>query len=273
MTFFSIITCTKNSSKYLKETINSVKNQSFTDYEHIFIDGNSNDGTKEIILEYQKTNSSKIKLIQTEPKGIADAMNIGINNSNGEYLIHLHSDDYFYDSNVLKDSAEYLRKNKVDWVYGKELRIDSLGRPIKIFLENSLFEQGSEYYFSRLILKYIDFIRHQSVFIKKSVFDKYGYFDSSFNIAMDYEFWLRIRNKTTWKFNNRIINCFRMHDNGTSSSPSEKSKMLLDEMKAGKRYMNYFEFYILRFIFKIIIRSIAETIDQVNLYKTFINKK
>jgi glycosyltransferase involved in cell wall biosynthesis len=272
MPLFSIITCTKNSEKYLKETINSVKNQSFTDYEHIFIDGNSNDKTKEIILEYQKTNHSKIKFIQTEPKGIADAMNSGITHSSGEYLIHLHSDDYFYDSNVLEDTAKYLKENNVDWVYGKELRVDSSGKPIKIFLENKLFEFGSKYYLNKILLKYIDFIRHQSVFIRKSIFNKYGYFDNSFKIAMDYELWLRIRNKTTWRFHNRIINCFRVHDSGASSSPSEKSRMLIDEMRAGRIYMNWFEFYILRFIFKIMMRSIAEIINQINLYKLFINK-
>jgi len=90
---FSIITCTYNSEKYLQENINSVESQIFHNFEHVFIDGNSSDKTIEIIKKYQKKYPHTVKLLQCEPKGISNAMNHGINQSSGQYIIHLHSDD------------------------------------------------------------------------------------------------------------------------------------------------------------------------------------
>lgn len=270
---FSIITCTKNSARYLKDNIGSVARQTFRDYEHLFVDGYSNDGTKEMISEYQKTNPPRIIFFQTEPKGIADAMNRGIECSRGEYLIHLHSDDYFHDEKALEEVNRFLENNvNPDWIYSKEMQVGSSGREIKVPNDKAIFKMGSKSFLSRYLLKYHDFVRHQSVFIKKSVFEKFGYFDESFPIAMDYDFWLRIRNKTHWLFFDRITDCFRMHDDGASSSPTAKTKMLLDEMRAGRLHMNWFEFYILRFMFKISAKLIAETELQISLYKSFIKR-
>lgn len=264
---FSIITCTKNSVKYLKDNIDSVRSQTFSDYEHIFIDGFSNDGTKELILEYQKKYPDKVKLFQSEPKGIANAMNEGIDVARGKYLIHLHSDDYFYDSAVLNDVTKFLDEKKPDWIYSKELRVASSKQRIGLFVDKTIFKFGSKYLLSKYLLKYFDFIRHQSVFIKKDVFKKFGYFDSRFDIAMDYEYWLRIKDKTYWIFFDRVVDCFRIHDDGASSSPHAKTKMCIDEMLASRSYMNPIEFYILRPLFKILIKTLAETERQIDLYK------
>ncbi len=269
---FSIITCTKNSEKYLGHNIKSVTDQNFDDFEHIFIDGQSADKTINIIGEYKSKFPNRVKLHSYPPKGIADAMNKGIENAKGEYIIHLHSDDYLYDKNVLNDVSAFLEKNDPDWIYGNEMRVGSLGQEIGLFSNKKIFELGCKSVISRYLLKYFDFIRHQSVFVKKDVFEKFGYFDSKFDIAMDYEYWLRIKDKTKWIFFNRTINCFRMHDEGTSSSPQSKTKMYLDEMLASREYMNWIEFNILRPIFKVIIYSLAEIEKQIRLYKTF-NRK
>lgn len=118
---FSIITCTLNSEKYILRNIESVKNQTFNNFEHIFIDGFSKDNTVKIIKNYinnKNDYSNKIKLFQYEPKGIANAFNLGIKHSNGEYLFFLNSDDYFYDNNVLIDVHKFLNENNLDWIYG-----------------------------------------------------------------------------------------------------------------------------------------------------------
>ncbi len=268
---FSIITCTKNSAEYLRDNIDSVQSQSFSDYEHVIIDGFSHDRTKDIILEYQKTSPSKVKFFQSVPKGIADAMNKGIGQCSGEYIIHLHSDDYFHDDRVLGDVDLFLEHNKnPDWIYSKEISVDSKGKEIRVINDRAIFKKGSAAFYSRYLLKYYDFIRHQSVFIRKDIFERFGNFNSSFPIAMDYEYWLRIRNKTHWLFFNRITDCFRMHDDGASSAPASKIKMQLDEMKAGKMHMNWLEFYLMRPIFKIAAKLAAEIGQQRSLYSSFI---
>ena len=168
---FSIITCTKDSEQYLEQNIKSVSEQTFNDFEHILVDGQSSDKTIEIICKYQNQFPDRVISIIRSPKGIADAMNEGIKRAKGEYIICLHSDDLFNDKNVLKDTAEFLKKHQPDWTYAKEMLIDSNGKEIKLFINMNLFRSGSERFFSKYLLKYFNFVRHQSVFIKKDIFN------------------------------------------------------------------------------------------------------
>lgn len=88
-TSLSIITCTWNSEKYLQECIESVKNQLWNlSIEHIFVDGLSTDRTLDIIQSYQEECKDRInvKILQSSPKGVYNAMNQGIENATGDYL-------------------------------------------------------------------------------------------------------------------------------------------------------------------------------------------
>jgi len=97
--FFSIITVTYNSEKYLKDCILSVMSQSCIDYEHIIVDGFSNDSTPEIINYYRK----HFSIVISEPDdGLYFAMNKGISSANGKFVIFLNSDDMFASPHVLQ---------------------------------------------------------------------------------------------------------------------------------------------------------------------------
>ena len=104
----SIITVTKNSEKFLEDCILSVNNQTYKNYEHLIIDGNSSDDTKNIIKKHEK----KISYYLSEnDKGIYDAMNKGINKSSGEIIGILNSDDIYY-KNTLKIVNDYFNFNQ-----------------------------------------------------------------------------------------------------------------------------------------------------------------
>lgn len=266
---FSIITCTHNSDKFLKENIESVKSQTFDDYEHVFVDGESADNTISILSDYQSSNPNKVIIVQRKANGIADAMNTGIDVANGEYIIHLHSDDYLHDQNVLMEVNEFLLKNNPDWTYSKEILVDVNGDEIKAGRRKLIFRHGYKNFFLRNLLKYYCYIGHQAVFIKKSVFERFGNFDTEFKGAMDHEYWLRIRNKTRWIFFDRVVDCFRVHENGMSSSISTRNQMLIEEMQVVRKYSNYFEFYIIRFLFKIIAVTFISIREQIDLYKRY----
>ena len=91
----SIITVTKNSEKFIENNILSVINQTYKNYEHIIIDGNSSDKTMEIINKYK----SKIAIVISEnDNGLYDAINKGIQNASGEIIGILHSDDYWHEN-------------------------------------------------------------------------------------------------------------------------------------------------------------------------------
>lgn len=215
--FFSIITITYNSEDYLADTIASVESQTYTDYEHIFIDGGSTDQTLSLIKQYQQQYSAMVKLFHAPAKGISHAMNVGIEKSTGHYLLHLHSDDYLHDENVLQDVATYLRKHPdLDWIYGQIKVVEVDGRRVGIFPRHKLFQLGWRY-----LLQFFNFIPHQAVFIKKSVFTQYGGFDESLKTAMDQDLWFRLNYQTKWGYYHRLISVFRVHQGSQSSSRKE----------------------------------------------------
>jgi len=249
--FFSIITCTYNSEKYIRETINSVANQQFTDYEHIFIDGKSNDKTLSLIKSYQTISKGKVRLYTQPPKGIANAMNHGIRYSKGQYIIHLHSDDSLYDDLVLTDVYNHLIKNsQVDWVYGVIHVIESNGKTIGYFPKLLPLRIGWKY-----LLKMFNYIPHQAVFIKRTVFNKYGLFDEQLKSMMDQELWLRINYDTKWGFIDRVISNYRIHHNSVSSSAANYYKNRIEYKQVKRKYLTSYIDIILAKIASIIVES------------------
>jgi glycosyltransferase involved in cell wall biosynthesis len=236
--FFSIITCTYNSDKFIKENIKSVAKQSCKNYEHIFIDGNSIDNTRDFINAYKK-NNDRVKLFKYTPKGISNALNKGVGRARGKYLIHLNSDDSFFDKDVLKNVSKFLKNNDwPDWIYGKANIIEVDGTKIGIFPNRWFFQISWGY-----LMKFFPFVPHQAVFIKKSVFKKFGLFDETLKTKMDPDLWMRIKDKTRWIFFDRII-CNYMIRPGAASSDLKNTKSgALDFERVQKRYMNVLELF------------------------------
>lgn len=264
---FSIITCTKNSAKFVKDTIDSVKSQTFKDYEHVFIDGFSSDGTKEIIEKYQKENPERVKLFQSEPKGITNALNLGVTKSCGEYIIHMNSDDFFDNKEVLKKVNEFLiAQNNPDWIYGKTKCVDADKNEIKTNNCTSFTQFNHNNIYKKQLLKYQNIICHQSVFIKKSIFNQYGEFDEKNIATADYDYWLRIMNKTKWYFFDDIIADFRVHDKSFTSSFNNRQKLDLEINLCQKRHLNILEY---RIILPIITLAIANYYSIKNIIWLF----
>ncbi len=243
---FSIITCVLNSEKYLNDCLLSINKQKFRNFEVIIIDGYSTDNSIKIIKKY----SSKlpIKVFQQKPRGISAAMNYGIRKAKGEFLIHLHTDDSFYDEDVLGDVNDFLEKNKtLDWIYGKINSTEVNGQLIGVFPNRKIFQIGWSY-----LLKYTNYIPHQAVFIKKEVFDKHGYFDETISSAMDADLWLRISNKTKWNFFDRIISNYRIHPFAQSSALRNQLININNYETIQRKYTNNIEFILCKIINRII---------------------
>lgn len=238
---FSIITCTFNSAKWLRKNIESCVAQSNQNFEHIFIDAFSNDETVDLIVDYQNKFPDKIKLFQLKPAGISNAMNEGIRISSGDYLIHLHSDDSFFDVDVLSDVDSFLDEKKLDWVYGKINVVEENGRSVGTFPNRKLFQQNNRSYFGRYLLKYFNYIPHQAVFISKNVFKKFGNFDASLSSAMDSDLWLKIRKSTKWCFYDRVVSNYCIRNTSESASLKNKAVNIKNYRTVQNRYMNVFE--------------------------------
>ena len=108
---FTVITPTYNQAAFIKDTIDSVINQTHKDIEYIIVDNLSDDGTEEIVNRYAERDS-RIIYVREADKGQAEAINKGLNRATGDVVCWLNSDDYFYDENVLDNVSKNLTQKK-----------------------------------------------------------------------------------------------------------------------------------------------------------------
>lgn len=122
---FSIITITYNAESTVERTLESVDSQSFTDYEHLIVDGASSDNTLQIISKHKNLRRT---LISEPDKGIYDAMNKGLSNTCGRYLIFLNAGDKFHAPDTLATIAKAIEDNELPGiVYGQTDIVDNDG--------------------------------------------------------------------------------------------------------------------------------------------------
>lgn len=189
--YLSIITINYNNAEGLKKTLASVVAQTYNNIEHIIVDGGSKDGSIEVIKDYvveveQMNVSAKegIRVIwSSEPdNGIYNAMNKGIKRAIGEYIQILNSGDCLASNDVVERMLDALRDNKYpDILYGNMVKMDSDGKVIgkSTYTEYSL----RQFYSSTL--------NHDCAYIKKCLFDKYGYYDETLKIVSDWKWYLQ----------------------------------------------------------------------------------
>ncbi|NEQ54788.1 MAG: glycosyltransferase [Leptolyngbya sp. SIO3F4] len=185
---FTIVTIVYNDKNGIEQTIQSVINQSFKDFEYIVIDGASNDGTVEIINKYK----NEIDVFISEPdEGIYDAMNKGIKLSNGEWINFMNSGDFFFDDQVLTMLYEK-KDNNFDAMYGscKKVYDSGIEKVVKPLNINKL-TKGMVF-------------SHQSLFVKTSI-HKARIFDDSFRLSADYDFIYYLFNNDFRFLNTKII--------------------------------------------------------------------
>lgn len=178
----SIITVCFNAAKYIEDNITSVNNQDYSNLEHIFIDGLSNDNTVSIIKNMVRTNHI---LISEPDLGIYNAMNKGINLASGEYMIFLNSDDMFSDHNIITKYAKTINQESADIVFSDILFSQRNSK-------NNIIRTWKAGNFDKRKLKFGWMPPHPGVIIKAEIFKKFGGFDEKFKISGDYDFLLRV---------------------------------------------------------------------------------
>lgn len=178
----SIITAVFNNEKTIARALLSIKDQDYKNIELIIIDGDSRDKSVNIINKIIEQNDIFI----SEPdNGIYDALNKGLLYATGDVIAFLHADDLYSDSSCISNVMKIFEKHKVDIVYGdaayfKENNITKISRRYK----SDKFEKRN--------LAWGKMPVHPSMFIKKSVYEKHGFFRTDLTIAGDYDFLCRI---------------------------------------------------------------------------------
>ena len=254
----SIIIPVLNSDKYLKKCLNSIFNQEYKNFEVIVVDGFSTDNTNDILKEYQSLHENLL-IVHRKPCGEPDAINAGIELSNGEIVAFIDSDDIYYQDAFTKIVDYFLRHEKVSLVYGKANIIDSDGKNIRNMITEA--KKPFQILNAQWLLLLLDYIVQPTVFMKRDMMNKIGLFNSD-KLVTDYEYWLRSYSKGyKFGFVDEKIADYRAHSDTMSSR--YQTDQINDAYKWKRHYaitmrkfwmipLQYFEYLIERLLYKLV---------------------
>lgn len=179
----SIITATLNRATELNETIKSVMEQAHTDIDYIIIDGGSTDNSIEIIEHWKQLYPNNIRYISQTDNGIYEAINKGIKIATGDVIGTLHAGDRFYSPNVLSIIDHRMSDPQINMIYGDVHYVNNSGRIVRKYSSKN---------FKPELLKIGIAPPHPSLFLRKSIFEKYGLYKENYLIGADFELFVRL---------------------------------------------------------------------------------
>lgn len=204
----SVITISFNNKEDIRPTIESVVNQTYENLEYIVIDGKSTDGTVDIIEGYLE----KIDVFISEPdKGMYDAINKGIKAASGDIVGLIHAGDLLYENKTISKIAQHFSQNpSIDGMYGNSKIMNQDG-------EVRMINMGKEFSKKRIEGGWMP--SHQSIYLKKKVFEEYGLYRNDLGGAGDYELFIRLFycQDLNIKYLNEFIIYFTLGGNSTKS--------------------------------------------------------
>lgn len=219
---FSIVVVSLNPGNKLFQTIRSIKNQTFQDYEIVIKDGMSTDGSLDALETTEQMN-----VIKSKDKSIYDGMNQAIEHVRGQYLLFLNCGDRFFDKNVLENTAKYLQQDEnIDIAYGN-LYHENLKTPIQ----------------SAPVVNGFTCFRnvpcHQTCFYKKTMFAKRAY-NIEFKVRGDYEHFLWCFYKEKAKIKHIPVTISFYEGGGYSETPANIKRSKKEHRIITKMYMTPF---------------------------------
>lgn len=217
----SIITINYNNAEGLLKTLNSVLSQTNTQFEHVIVDGASTDNGVEIIQQYVKDATArgiKVVWVSEKDKGIYNAMNKGIKMASGEYCQFLNSGDILSCDEVVQVMYNYLKETQYpDIMYGNMQKVLPNGKKNldKCYATNDV----------SLNMFYRGCLNHSPAYIRRNLFEIYGFYDETLQICSDWKFYMQsiVLGKATVKYVNYLVTIFDM------TGISETRKDILNE--------------------------------------------
>jgi len=206
-----------NGEKYLNQAIESILNQTFTDFEFIIIDDSSSDKTPEILQRYK---DPRIIIVRNNTNlGLTKSLNIGLNLAKGEYIARMDADDISYPERLEKQ-VKFLEKNENIGVLGtsRELIDDAnttIGQVLSISDVN-IIKWSSLFGFHE--------IAHPTAMIRKNLMDRVAGYNPKYSYAQDAELWSRLSEITTFSNLPDILLKYRMNTRQISQKNADDQK-------------------------------------------------
>ena len=203
----SVIIHTYNNEKFIAETVASVLNQTYKDYEIIVVDDGSVDGTRDVLMPYMQ----KIRYHYKENGGIASAKNAGIGLSQAEFVAFLDHDDLWVPDKLQLQMEHFNENPQIGLVYAKYTSFRD-GEELRTKPEKGY----SGWIFKELLAK--SFIQTSTVVVKRECLDAVGPYDETFSLGDEYDMFLRIARKFQCGFVDKGLTRYRVHDTNASNN-------------------------------------------------------
>lgn len=194
----------------------SIASQTYTNIEHIVVDGLSKDNTVAIAKEFPN-----VKVIVEKDNGLYDAINKGIKAATGDVVGILNSDDFFPENDVIEKMIAGFKSESIDAVYSDVAFV----RPENL---NKIIRYYSSAKFTTNKFKYGYMPAHPSFYARKSCFENYGYYFTDYKIAADYELLMRFMHTHKIKTQYLPITMVYMRTGGVSNQ-NWKSRWVLNK--------------------------------------------
>jgi len=224
----SIITVSYNSVATIADTLKSVASQTYSDIEHVVVDGGSTDGTQEVVDKFGKHIA---KFVSEPDRGIYDAMNKGLALQTGAIIGFLNADDVYADENVISKVAGLMEVEDLDALFG-DVEFFKPKSPDRTFRRY----RSRRFTPSRISKGWMP--AHPTLFLRSQVFERFGYFNSDYQIAGDFEFVARVFRDDTLKYRYLPDVMVRMRTGGISTSGWRSTWLLNKEVLRACRENN-----------------------------------
>jgi glycosyltransferase involved in cell wall biosynthesis len=235
----SIVMATYNYAQYLSEAIESVLAQTFEDWELLVIDDGSTDGTAELLESYAA--DTRIRIIASDNLGQPRAKNLGIRLSRASLIAFLDGDDRWRRNKLARQLEEIESNPTIGVLATARQLIDPDGNPIAIQQAQKLDKNSLEMFLERNPLCF------SSVLIRKELLESFGLFDPRYPVAIDYDLWLRLAERTEFQIIDEVLVEYRTgHANLSSRLEARIAVVLqilqriLGEFGRGKEVRRHF---------------------------------
>lgn len=217
----SLVTVAFNSASTIRDTIESVLKQTYSEIEYIIVDGKSSDDTVGIIKEYEPLFNGRLRWISETDKGLYDAMNKGIRLATGDIVGIINSDDFYHRNDSIEMIANTFDDKSIQAVFA-DVR----------FVNPTNLEKTVRYYSSKnFTIKRFRFgfmPAHPTFFTYRNYFDRYGYYKTDYKIAADYELLIRFLDNHKLRYKYLSLDIMKMRTGGISTA-SLKSNLILNK--------------------------------------------
>jgi glycosyltransferase involved in cell wall biosynthesis len=222
----SIVTPSLNQGRTIEDTILSVLAQDYPSVEHIVVDGGSTDETLSVLRKYPH-----LRWVSEPDRGQTHAINKGIGMSSGEIFAYLNTDDLYRPGAFHAVSDVFQRSPDVDVIVGDAEAIDDnleSPEPCPARLDRvadllRFWEWGNGFC-----------VPQPAVFVRRRALDRAGLFDESYNLAMDYEMWLRLAARSKFQVLPRTLAAFRLGEETKTSR--YRCGMVLEAFRASRKH-------------------------------------